>query len=360
MKQKTLCGRVSLIGILAAAVFLPSAVLADSSTVTYQGTLRQPTHIPIGDGDYAMTFALWDAETAGNNLWTENHAAVPVREGMFSVLLGSNTAFGTVFTANADVWMEVTVDTGGGPEVYGPRMPFASVPYALHAAHAAAADTADSAAHAATADSATTATHATTADSATTAANATTAGDAARLNGQLPAFYAPASHTHNASAIVSGTLSTDRYSAYADLSAESKIGPGSTQVAAGNHNHANLPWFWGWAGAELSGTKTIATGGGLSIGNTGTALVAPVAGFYLVHYRQLYSTAAPAIYVNMLHNGGLLCYAYVPGNHMHDAIIERLVYMNAGDTISFSIGAGPASNSWTGNGHSTISMHLVG
>ena len=48
--------------------------------MTYQGTLRQPTHIPIGDGDYAMTFSLWDAETAGNSLWTESHAAVPVRE----------------------------------------------------------------------------------------------------------------------------------------------------------------------------------------------------------------------------------------------------------------------------------------
>lgn len=368
MKYKSLCGLASLIGILAAAVFLPSAVLADSSTVTYQGTLRQPTHIPIGDGDYAMTFSLWDAETAGNSLWTESHAAVPVREGLFSVQLGSNTAFGALFADHADVWMEVTVDTGSGPEVYGPRMPFASVPYALHAAHAAAADTADSATHAATADSATNATHAAAADSATTATNATNAGDAARLNGQIPAFYAPASHTHNASAIVSGTLSTDRYSAYSDLSAESKIGTGSTQVAAGNHNHASLPWFWGWAGGETSGTKTISTGGAggvPSIGNTGTALVAPVAGFYLVHYRQLYATYVsgfPAIYVHMLHNGGTLCYAYVPGNHMHDAIIERLVWMNAGDTISFVVTSGPASNSWGGAGspHTTISMHLVG
>ena len=223
----------------------------------------------------------------------------------------------------------------------------------MHAAHAAAADTADSATHAATADSATNATHAAAADNATTATNATNAGDAARLNGQLPAVYAPASHTHNASAIVSGTLSTDRYSAYSDLSAESKIGTGSTQVAAGNHNHANLPWFWGWAGGETSGTKTISTGGALSIGNTGTALVAPVAGFYLVHYRQLYQTVAPAIYVHMLHNGGTLCYAYVPGNHMHDAIIERLVWMNAGDTISFVVTSGPANNSWGGAGSPT-------
>ncbi len=350
------------IGILLAMAVIPLISAANSSTVTYQGTLRQPTHIPIGNGDYAMTFSLWDAETAGNSLWTESQAAVPVREGMFSVQLGSNTAFGTLFNANDDIWMEVTADTGGGPEVYGPRMPFTSVPYALHAAHAAAADTADNATHAATADSATTATHATTADSATTAANATNAGDAARLNGQLPAFYAPASHTHNASAIVSGTLSTDRYSAYADLSAEGKIGTGSTQVAAGNHNHANLPWFWGWAGRETSGTKTISTGGGLNIGNTGTALVAPVAGFYLVHLRQLTQTGGAAIYYHLLLNGGTQCYAYVPGNHMHDAIIERLVWMNAGDSISFAITSGPANYCWGGAGspHTTISMHLVG
>ncbi|HOH31879.1 MAG TPA: hypothetical protein PLC40_19535, partial [Candidatus Hydrogenedentes bacterium] len=126
------------IGILLAMAVLPLIAAADSSTVTYQGTLRQPTHIPIGDGDYAMTFSLWDAAAAGNSLWTENHAAVPVREGMFSVQLGANTAFGTLFADHTNVWLEVTVDTGGGPEVYGPRMPFTSVPYALHAAHAAA------------------------------------------------------------------------------------------------------------------------------------------------------------------------------------------------------------------------------
>jgi len=41
----------------------------------------------------------------------------------------------------------------------------------------------------------------------------------------------------NASNITSGTLSTDRFSAYDDLVAESKIGSSSTQVASGNHLH---------------------------------------------------------------------------------------------------------------------------
>ena len=45
-------------------------------------------------------------------------------------------------------------------------------------------------------------------------------------------------HQHSAADITSGQLSTDRFSAYADLVAEAKIGTASDQVAAGNHQHA--------------------------------------------------------------------------------------------------------------------------
>lgn len=48
---------------------------------------------------------------------------------------------------------------------------------------------------------------------------------------------AATSHTHSATDITSGTLSTDRFSAYDDLTAESRIGTGAAQVAAGDHNH---------------------------------------------------------------------------------------------------------------------------
>lgn len=41
--------------------------------------------------------------------------------------------------------------------------------------------------------------------------------------------------------LTSGTLSTDRFSAYADLTAESKIGTAADQVAAGNHSHTVAP-----------------------------------------------------------------------------------------------------------------------
>lgn len=71
----------------------------------------------------------------------------------------------------------------------------------------------------------------------------------------LSSVYSPLGHTHGAGDITSGTLSTDRFSAYDDLTAESKIGTGSSQVAAGDHNHhATYPvrYGFGWSGASIT------------------------------------------------------------------------------------------------------------
>ena len=58
--------------------------------------------------------------------------------------------------------------------------------------------------------------------------------DSDKLDGQHGSYYQDASN------INAGTLSTDRYSAYTDLGAESKIGAGAAQVAAGDHAHAGV------------------------------------------------------------------------------------------------------------------------
>lgn len=62
-------------------------------------------------------------------------------------------------------------------------------------------------------------------------------GDVAAGDHNHDTDYSALSHQHDASDINAGTLSTDRFSAYADLSAETKIGTGGTQVAAGDHKH---------------------------------------------------------------------------------------------------------------------------
>ena len=75
------------------------------------------------------------------------------------------------------------------------------------------------------------------ANRASTAGSATTADLAAnadRFGGQLPASYASASHTHDATHIASGNLSTDRYHAIDDLSAEGFLGNASGDLALNN------------------------------------------------------------------------------------------------------------------------------
>ncbi|MBC7259694.1 MAG: tail fiber domain-containing protein [Chloroflexi bacterium] len=58
--------------------------------------------------------------------------------------------------------------------------------------------------------------------------------DADMLDGMDSAAFAPAIHTHNAANIISGMLSTDRFSAYADLAAEGYLGDAAGDLAQNN------------------------------------------------------------------------------------------------------------------------------
>ena len=347
------------LGVIAAVMLLAGAAGAEASSVLYQGLLVDSAGVAVSDGTYPMEFSIWDAVTGGANLWSESYGAVGIAEGAYLVLLGGTTPFGTLFTDHDALWLQVAADIGAGLEVYGPRVPLNSAPYAQKVEHADHAATATTATHATTADSATNATHATSADSATNATNATTADNTAQLGGELPSAFATATHTHDASHINAGTLSTDRYSAYTDLGAESKIGAGAAQVAAGDHRHTGLPYFIGSAGGELTGLKSIATAAASGITNDGYYLKAPVAGRYYVHFQQLFATGA-AFYLELRHNGGNTLHGFLPGgaNDMKDIVVSRIVNMNAGDTISFYIN-GNAGSTW-GAPHSTITMWLIG
>lgn len=58
--------------------------------------------------------------------------------------------------------------------------------------------------------------------------------DADKLDGQHGSYYT------NADNISAGTLNTERFSAYADLVAENRIGMAGTQVAPGDHTHSGV------------------------------------------------------------------------------------------------------------------------
>jgi hypothetical protein len=98
-----------------------------ATTVNYQGRLADPGGNPL-DGNYGMSFSLWDAAADGNLAWgPESHTAVPVSEGLFSVGLGSQTSGGIPTSVwNGDRYLEITV----GGETLSPRELIGSVPIA--------------------------------------------------------------------------------------------------------------------------------------------------------------------------------------------------------------------------------------
>lgn len=92
----------------------------NATTINYQGYLTDASENPR-NGNLPMGFSLWDAAVGGTKIWgTENHTAVPVSNGHFSVGLGSLTAGGIPVTAwDGDRYLEIVI----GGETLTPREP---------------------------------------------------------------------------------------------------------------------------------------------------------------------------------------------------------------------------------------------
>jgi hypothetical protein len=141
-KMSTLSRLLGMLAVL--AVLMPALAMANSATVSYQGVLRTATEVPVVDGAYDMVFSIWDDVAAGTKRWgDEPHNGVVVTNGLFSVYLGESVALGSLFASFSNLYLQVAADTGSGLEVFAPRVPLASVPYAQNAATAANATNAD-------------------------------------------------------------------------------------------------------------------------------------------------------------------------------------------------------------------------
>jgi hypothetical protein len=116
-----------------------SVLLGQATTFTYQGRLTDDGS-PV-TGAYVFQFRLTDSEgaAAGEPIALED---VAVSEGVFTVSLD----FGPGVFDGSDRWLEVAVRSSPSEAftVLSPRQPVTSTPYAIRAANAAAAVTADS------------------------------------------------------------------------------------------------------------------------------------------------------------------------------------------------------------------------
>lgn len=103
-------------------------------TINYQSFLSDENGYPLPDDNYDLTFRLYDSLTDGTLLWTEERTGlnqVATVNGKYSINLGSVVSFDSEgLDFNEQYYLEVQF---GSDLPFTPRLPFASVPYALHA-----------------------------------------------------------------------------------------------------------------------------------------------------------------------------------------------------------------------------------
>jgi len=119
------------LGLLLVLVMFPYTVSAFPQEINYQGYLTDAEGNPF-NGSMAMTFRIWDAPGAGTQLWSESHAAVPLVEGIFSVVLGASVPI-TSEILDGERYLGITVGTD--PEM-SPRVRMTSSPFAIKAGDA--------------------------------------------------------------------------------------------------------------------------------------------------------------------------------------------------------------------------------
>lgn len=152
--RRSLCG-VLFVGVLFACLFVYARSPVNAATginkqINYQARLLNNQGAVVPDGTYNVEFKIYQDGTGcvssgsspcgGTLKWTETRTGgdkVTVKNGYFSVALGSVTAFGTSVDWNQDsLWLSINIGGTGTPTWDGEMLPFrqlAATPYALNA-----------------------------------------------------------------------------------------------------------------------------------------------------------------------------------------------------------------------------------
>jgi len=107
-------------------LILTIAVLSANvpNLIDYQGRLTDASENPL-DGSYSIVFSIYDVDTGGTALWSETQT-IDVNEGLFQVILGSNTSLSEDLFDGSELWIGINVESDGE---MSPRTKIVSVPY---------------------------------------------------------------------------------------------------------------------------------------------------------------------------------------------------------------------------------------
>ncbi|WP_282774600.1 hypothetical protein [Phaeodactylibacter xiamenensis] len=103
-----------------------SATLFAQANLSVQGTIQRSFGAAVDDGNYSLTFRLYETDAGGTPIWEETQDAVEVIGGVYSVVLGEAEPLDAPF--DQPYFLGVSVD--GGTELT-PRARLTSAPYAL-------------------------------------------------------------------------------------------------------------------------------------------------------------------------------------------------------------------------------------
>ncbi|RKZ33048.1 hypothetical protein DRQ33_04860, partial [bacterium] len=96
--------------------------------ISYQGKLTDSKSGVAMNGAYDITFRMYSSEDDISALWSETHRDVPVKNGLFSVMLGTISPFAPALDFSQQYYLEVAVDGN----VLTPRFRLGASPYALN------------------------------------------------------------------------------------------------------------------------------------------------------------------------------------------------------------------------------------
>ena len=132
--SSSLARGVMVFGAAILVLWTAPASAAVPTSVTVEGVLTSTGGGAAADGDYDLTFSIYNVPTGGSAAWTEGPAKVAVKGGQFTHALGSAKPL-TPALLHGLTSAYLTIKVGTDPEL--PRQKMLSVAYALSAASAA-------------------------------------------------------------------------------------------------------------------------------------------------------------------------------------------------------------------------------
>ncbi|MCD6379899.1 hypothetical protein J7M07_05575 [bacterium] len=116
-----------LVALMMLTVFAGSAEGFVPRLLSYQGVLTEVGGQPVSNGQYQLTFKIYDVAAEGTAMWTEAQTA-EVTNGIFTVILGSSTTLDLPF--DTQYYLGITI---ASEEELSPRVQLCGAPYALGA-----------------------------------------------------------------------------------------------------------------------------------------------------------------------------------------------------------------------------------